>query len=75
MIFIKTLMNADQIYTYLMELEVNLRIGPIIAIVKKLLTVAKANAFPPKKNKWSVPNLNKKCHSNMMNAPKRIGLA
>ena len=29
MVFIKTLMNADQIYSYLLKLKLNLRIGPI----------------------------------------------
>ena len=28
MFFIKTLMNADQIYSYLLKLKLNLRIGP-----------------------------------------------
>ena len=28
MIFIKTLMNTDQIYYYLLNLKLNLRIGP-----------------------------------------------
>ena len=28
MIFIKTLMNADQIYSYLLKLKLNLRLGP-----------------------------------------------
>ena len=28
MVFIKTLMNADQIYSYLLKMKLNLRIGP-----------------------------------------------
>ena len=40
MIFIKTLMNADLIYANLMELKLNLRIGPN-SIVKRLFVVTK----------------------------------
>ena len=28
MIFIKALMNADKIYSYLLKLKINLRLGP-----------------------------------------------
>ena len=43
-IFIKTLMNAEQIYTFLMKLKLNTHIG-LIAIVRRLFTVTKNKSF------------------------------
>ena len=49
MIFIKTLMNADRIYTYLMKLKLNLRIGPN-SNCEKTLYGYKINVFTLSKN-------------------------
>ena len=44
--FIKTLMNVDKIYSYLLKLKLNLRIGPNSNLTKKTLSmVTKINAF------------------------------
>ena len=43
-IFIKTLKNAKQIYTFLMKLKLNTHIG-LIAIVRRLLRLQKIKAF------------------------------
>ena len=47
MVFIKPLMNAGQIYTNLMQLKLNLRIGPIANsnCKKGIFMVAQINAF------------------------------
>ena len=42
--FIKTLMNYNQIYTYLMKLKLNLRIGPN-RIIKKTFMVTNISNF------------------------------
>ena len=44
MIYIDSLMNADQIYTYLMKLKLNLHIGPN-SNYKRLYMVTKIKAF------------------------------
>ena len=46
LIFIKTLKNADQIYTYLKKLKLNTCIGLIAIIVKLLFTVTINKLFP-----------------------------
>ena len=44
--FIKTLMNVDQIYSYLLKLKFNLRTGPNSIYIKNTLSmVTKINAF------------------------------
>ena len=43
--FIKTLMNVDQIYSCLLKLKVNFRIGLIAIIKKQLSNGYKINAF------------------------------
>ena len=54
MILIKTLINVDMIYTYLMKLKLNLRIGPDSIFKKqkqnKLFMVTKISAFTLQKN-------------------------
>ena len=44
-VFNKTLMNVDQIYSYLLKLKLNLRIGPNSNYKNTLSMVTKINAF------------------------------
>ena len=45
MVFITTLMNVDQLYSYMLKLKLNLRIGPNSNYRKKTFYGYKSNCF------------------------------